>query len=81
MKITEIIEKMREYKFRLLQVEHDLDRVDARIQEIALFAAEKSEGEHKKAFHAKRKLLGERLNLKREIEDLEMEITLHDYSE
>lgn len=70
---------MREYKMQLLQVEHDIDRVDARIQEIALFGVEKSEGEHKKAFHAKRKLLAERLSLKQQVQDLEMELTLNDY--
>lgn len=80
MKTKEILERLRECKHRLLEVEHDIERVDARIQEIAMFGVSKSEDEPHKAFSAKRKMLTERLNLKREIEDLEMEITLNDYS-
>ncbi len=79
MKTKEILERLRECKNRLLEVEHDIDRVDARIQEVALFGGEKSDNEPHKAFHAKRMMLADRLKLKREIQDLEMELTLNDY--
>lgn len=80
MKAKEILTQIREYRMRLVEVEHDIERVDARIQEIAMFGASKSEDEPQKAFSAKRKMLAERMHLKREIEDLEMEIKLNDYS-
>lgn len=80
MTAKEILRQIRELRMRLVEVEHDIERVDARIQEIAMLGVSKSEDEPHKAFSAKRKMLAERMHLKREIEELEMEIKLNDFS-